>query len=94
MIVRTVFQPTEDLEVTEADAEVLRLQGLLHTPADTPPAPAADVEPSSSEPAAEPAPVVADAPTAAPVVKPGPAKTDPPAADSAPTDQAPPTQKG
>lgn len=82
MIVRTVFQPMEDLEVTEEDAEVLRLNGLLHTPAD--PAPLEGV----------PGPEPADLPPGQAVAKPGPAKPDPPAATSAPTDQAPTTQKG
>jgi hypothetical protein len=94
MIIRTVFQPGEELEVSDEDAEVLRLQGLLHTPVDAPPT--ADAVPSSSEPEAapDPVPAVADLPAAVAVAKPGPAKTDPPAADSAPTEQVPPTQKG
>lgn len=94
MIIRTVFQPGEELEVSDEDAEVLRLQGLLHIPAAAPPATAIENAGSEPEPEADPAPEVADLPAAAAVAKPGPAKTDPPAATGAPTDQAPVIEKG
>lgn len=94
MIVRTVFQPEEDLEVTEADAEVLRLQGLLKVPdaaAEPEPAPErSDAAPVKGDPGPQPTTL----PPGQPVAAAPSAKTDPPAAASAPTDEAPPTEKG
>lgn len=92
MIIRTVFQPTEELEVTEAEAEVLRLQGFLYEPPR--PLPESVPQPAPSTLLGGPGPEVADAPPGAAVAKPAAAKPDPPAADSAPADQAPTTEKG
>lgn len=85
-IVRTVFQPHVEIDVPDDEAEALRLQGLLHIPP--------DVQPASASLKSEPRPELVDLPAAQHIAKAPAAKPDLPAADSAPTNQAPPTQKG
>lgn len=52
-VVRSIFQPDTDLDVSEAEAEVLRRQGLL---ADTPP----PLPPTRPAPKPEPATVTTE----------------------------------
>lgn len=64
MKIRTVFQPGEEIDVPDDDAEVLRLNGLLHTPAPeapAPPAPAKAPEPKTAAAAPTPRPPSAPA---------------------------------
>lgn len=89
MKIRTVFQPDEEVEVHDADAEVMRLQGLLHTCGRDCKHPEPEAPALKSEPGPEPT----DLPPGSPVAK-APAKPSPPGAAGDPTDQAPPAQKG
>lgn len=82
MKIRTVFQPDVELEVDEAEAETLRLQGLLHV-APTPSA--ASAPPAVGKPSADTKTSPSGAQAAA-------AKSETPTGEGA--DQAPTTQKG